>query len=749
MSFNPQKRKLNIKVTTDQEKYAPGAKAKLLVNVTYQDSGKPAANTPVLVSLVDEAVFAIQDVTADPLSALYSSAYSANLNFYTSYHQYDLIGYGGAEKGGGGGDEGVRSDFKDTAAFVTATTDSSGKANLEVQLPDNITSWRATTQAITENLCAGADETNIIVTGRFFISGLVSDQLIDGDDATLSLRSFGTAINPSDMVDYTIEIKGGTESQKITASGAAKSYTVAKIPALPKGSYTLTMSAKCGDLLDAIEQPLKVLDSGIEVSLSKTFDLANGINIEPERFPVMLGLYNQSYKFYSQVLDSLNAAIGNRADERIARRFASETLSQLSGKALILPAITDELADVMNTQGQVFLYRYDSPNTAVTAKVHLATPEYLFGADTLKAFEDIMKDESSAPKEVAAAYLGLAAHKKPVLTEIRSLLENSKGLELEHKLTLVAALAALGDDNGANSYYQKLVAPVLSSGKDAFGDLELHVEAGADSDENSKLTALASITASLTKNKDATSLVRYLINHPAKKDIYLLEQILYLKNFTPETGTDASVRYTLNGQTNELALEKLGVKFISLSAEQFEKANFSVTKGSVWTTAYYIGGADEASQQDFKEIKLSKTYTKNGAISTQFKAGDVVAITITPSADSTVNPNNMIINDYIPSGMRYIGMGSNQNASNGGWSLQVREGQRVSFVYYNWQFSDSGYDKIPGGNGQSTGGAVKPLTFYVRCATSGDYITESAFARAAQTPAWGMTDRSRIVIGPQ
>ena len=113
----------------------------------------------------------------------------------------------------------------------------------------------------------------------------------------------------------------------------------------------------------------------------------------------------------------------------------------------------------------------------------------------------------------------------------------------------------------------------------------------------------------------------------------------------------------------------------------------------VWATAYYIGSSAEAAKRDFEQIAITKTYTDISGDQKQFNAGDVIEVTITPSVDKTLNPNNMIINDYIPSGMRYIGMGADDDHSDGGWNLQAREGQRVSFVYFNWTYSQLVYDK--------------------------------------------------------
>lgn len=91
-------------------------------------------------------------------------------------------------KGGGGGEPGgtVREDFPDTAFWDPAVqTDSEGKATVTVDLPDTLTTWRLTAQAVTEETRVGRAHADIVSTLDVMVRPAVPRFFVIGDQPIL------------------------------------------------------------------------------------------------------------------------------------------------------------------------------------------------------------------------------------------------------------------------------------------------------------------------------------------------------------------------------------------------------------------------------------------------------------------------------------------------------------------------------------------------------------------------------------
>ncbi len=741
LSFNPENRELDIQVAADREKYAPGDTARLDITVTEKRDGSPAANAAVSLSLVDEAVFAIENRQAYPLQELYRGVYAPNISTYVSYRQYDFLGDGAAEKGGGGGDEGIRTDFKDTAAFLLLTTDASGRVTAEIPLPDNITSWRATVQAVSENLHAGDSREQVIATAPFFINEVLSSRFLEGDEAMLTLRCAGGAISSDTQVDYTLTVKGPGIEKTETASGRAADYTALPLGKLQKGSYTVTMAAESGEYSDGIEKTVQVLQSGVQTQLSRTFALSEGIDIDPQRFPVQIGFYNAEYAVWADVLSHIWSAWGGRTDERMAVRYAQEKLCALSGEQP--PEGLDDFSDVMDSYGHISLLPYDSSSVSLSARVHLAAPEYLPNGQQTNVFYNILGYELSEASETAWAYLGLAAHREPVLTRLQQLMGAPADFTEKDRLVLLAALAALGDMETAREYYETLVLPKLQDAQSADGEKVCFYGRSADIEENLEWTAAASLTASILRTPEADGLIRYLMKNRSARELYYLEEMVYLRYNEPQGKTQAGVSYKKDGKTVTLDLKKTGMQFVSFVAEDFEQAQIKEKSGSVSAQVYYTGGLQEALGQENRSITLEKTVAPREG--TELKTGDIVRITIRPQMDSRLNPYGMTVDDYVPSGLRFLSMGTPESdgKAQDRWMLIRQEGQKLTFGYYFYDYREAQDQPAPG---EETYEAPSELVYYARCAVPGSYVVDSAYASVQCSSAWGASERSSVTV---
>ena len=73
------------------------------------------------------------------------------------------------------GDIPVRMNFKDTAAWIPSVrTDAHGTATVQVNLPDNLTSWRATAIGVSDATDVGLATQNVTVAKPLALAASVS-----------------------------------------------------------------------------------------------------------------------------------------------------------------------------------------------------------------------------------------------------------------------------------------------------------------------------------------------------------------------------------------------------------------------------------------------------------------------------------------------------------------------------------------------------------------------------------------------
>ena len=80
--------------------------------------------------------------------------------------------------------------------------------------------------------------------------------------------------------------------------------------------------------------------------------------------------------------------------------------------------------------------------------------EYLYG---------LLQDAEATQRNVAYAYMGLAALKEPVLYDLRQLVAESNDWSLQDRMTLALSLSLAGDQTGARQWYQTNVLPKVKT----------------------------------------------------------------------------------------------------------------------------------------------------------------------------------------------------------------------------------------------------------------------------------------------
>lgn len=211
--YDYKEKQLDVQIKPDKENNAPGDTVNLDITVKKPD-GTPAG-AQVNLSVVDESFFVLSEQYVNTAESIYEYRFGTGILLdYVSYKKIVILDFGGAE----GGDEAVRLDFKDTAFFKSVTTDSRGKGRISFKLPDNLTSWRITYQAVTGNLFAGSGKMNINAKLPFFLTLIMSDKYMAGDSPWQEDSLASPSVLP-----------GSEEAKKMTViSGRIDTVTAAK-----------------------------------------------------------------------------------------------------------------------------------------------------------------------------------------------------------------------------------------------------------------------------------------------------------------------------------------------------------------------------------------------------------------------------------------------------------------------------------------------------------------------------------------
>lgn len=276
----PTERVLQVKVTADKEKYAPGDTGTFTVSVTSPD-GKPVANADIALSVVDEAIYAVSPEIAPSLPEFFFHPVRDNVRG-TSSTTFRFYGYGRSvrEQMGalvkrsraGYGDlkalsRKVRKEFKDTLLFSpNLATGPDGKAQMKVTFPDNLTTWRATARVITSDTSVGfgvgkarvhQDFQVRLATPRFFrerdtlqLGVLLENSTSQKGTATVTLEATGVELtekqktvtvdgNDQAVAAFTVKVTGGDGKVKLRASGKLGAHSDAvelEVPRLAHGA---------------------------------------------------------------------------------------------------------------------------------------------------------------------------------------------------------------------------------------------------------------------------------------------------------------------------------------------------------------------------------------------------------------------------------------------------------------------------------------------------------------------------------
>lgn len=220
-------RRLDIKVSADSQAYRPGDQARYTVEARDAGTGKPVPGAEVALAVVDESIFAVRpDTTQDPFGHFWGQRENHTQTLSSAPEE---VSGGAYQRNNPDGIAPVREKFLDTAFWNGhLITDADGKAIATVDLPGNLTSWRATALAVTGTTQAGRGVSNITVSRPVMLRLATPRQFVQGDQLTL----IGTISNRTDQ-EREFEVTLASEGVTV-ASGESTAKTL-RVPAKGEG----------------------------------------------------------------------------------------------------------------------------------------------------------------------------------------------------------------------------------------------------------------------------------------------------------------------------------------------------------------------------------------------------------------------------------------------------------------------------------------------------------------------------------
>jgi uncharacterized protein YfaS (alpha-2-macroglobulin family) len=184
-------KELSITIEPSAEELEP--RDEISYTITTRDSSGEGVAAEVTLALVDKALLSLADQQGqDALEAFWSRrslAVNTSATYAVSIDRANEVSFTpeGGGKGGGGGVPGeTRTFFPNTAYWnPDLRTDDNGRATVSVKLPDTLTTWRLTANAVTETTQVGQGTNEVVTSKDLIVRPVVPRFLIAGDTPTL------------------------------------------------------------------------------------------------------------------------------------------------------------------------------------------------------------------------------------------------------------------------------------------------------------------------------------------------------------------------------------------------------------------------------------------------------------------------------------------------------------------------------------------------------------------------------------
>jgi len=273
---------LNLEIISNKKEYKPREAASYTILARNAD-GAPVSGAEVSLGVVDEAIYSVSpDYSGNIKSEFYGMRYSSvNTNLAINYSFTGFAGdkpidlaknkptYQLADFKNEGDlvQPTIRKNFKDTAFWQpNVITGADGKATVKVDLPDNLTTWRATARGITADTKVGATKYKVVARKDVIMRLETPRFVTQGDTVTLS-GIVHNYLNADKSTQISLEVDGAqlqnSGKQTVTITRQGEQRIDWQISAPNVGEIKLLAKALTDTESDAVELPLTVVPRGL------------------------------------------------------------------------------------------------------------------------------------------------------------------------------------------------------------------------------------------------------------------------------------------------------------------------------------------------------------------------------------------------------------------------------------------------------------------------------------------------------
>jgi alpha-2-macroglobulin len=255
----PWSKRLNISVAPEREETEPLKPFKIDFQVRNAD-GAPAPDTELAVTIVDRAVYAVQQEFRPGVFDFFYPLPRLNL---ATFYSDELQGYGFADilkkpnfKLGALKSQNkiTKKSMRDTAGwFPHVVTDSDGRASITVDLPANVTEWLITAVAADKDGCVGETKGGFRTLTDISVDVLAPQFLRQGEEAELKVASvnhLARALSVSSRMELSgdVVLKSGGREAAFTLEKQGENILPLTVEATGgKGAATLKVTLETNE----------------------------------------------------------------------------------------------------------------------------------------------------------------------------------------------------------------------------------------------------------------------------------------------------------------------------------------------------------------------------------------------------------------------------------------------------------------------------------------------------------------------
>ncbi|MEK6282730.1 MAG: MG2 domain-containing protein [Acidobacteriota bacterium] len=284
---------LNLEIISNKNEYKPRETASYTI-LARNDDGSPVSGAEVSLGVVDESIYSVApDYSGNIKSAFYGMRYnSVETQFSISY---TFTGYAGDKPMDLARNKPtyqladfknesslvqptIRKNFKDTAFWQPdVVTGADGKATVKVELPDNLTTWRATARGVTSDTKVGATKYKVVARKDVIMRLETPRFITQGDTVTLS-GIVHNYLNADKSTQISLEVSGAqlqnSPQQTVTVRKHGEQRIDWQISAPNVGEIKLLAKALTDTESDAVELPLMVVPRGLHQVKNESWTFA-------------------------------------------------------------------------------------------------------------------------------------------------------------------------------------------------------------------------------------------------------------------------------------------------------------------------------------------------------------------------------------------------------------------------------------------------------------------------------------------